>query len=305
MLQALWRIVRLGLVVAAAVAAVGWALGRARFGTSDAEGLARIETELRGQFSASAETLGRIATGLAAQRDAIMLAERTPTGAARLFDAIDVAFAGQDPGRTGITIFGPHNEPVAWTGRTSPQRKDRLDGPSTLLITQDTLGPRLVRIEAVLDRSRITPARVATVVVEQQLGAARSTPGAPETFVIATRLAPVSLHLRVGDVAPESSYGFVIPSPGGGPLVDAEVSPDDLNQARTRWRDLVRGTALGVIALTLLLCAGRLLDLRRGTNDVRSYTVDTLTVLVTIGLPRLVVGFAASAMLSNSPLKSA
>src|SRR5437762_9892745 len=103
-------------------------------------------------------------------------------------------------------------------------------------------------------------------------------------------------HTRyIGDWSSDvcsSDLGFVIPSPGGGPLVDAEVSPDDLNQARTRWRDLVRGAALGVVALTLLLCAGRLLDLRRGTNDVRSYTVDTLTVLVTIGLTRLVVGFA-------------
>src|SRR5206468_12854800 len=100
------------------------------------------------------------------------------------------------------------------------------------------------------------------------------------------------------------SYGFVIPSPGGGPLVDAEVSPDDLNEARTRWRDLVRGTALGVVVLTLLLCAGRLLDLRRGAKDVRSYTVHTLAALVTVGLTYLIVGFATSAMLSNSTLKS-
>ena len=303
MLHAVWRIARLGLVAAGAVFLAGWAVGRARFGTSDRDALTRIETELRQQFSANADTLARIAVGLAAQREAIVDAERTPTAATRLFDAVYAALSTQDPGRSGITIYGLLDQPIAWAGRTSPLPKEFLDGPSTLLIRPQALGPRLVRIEAVGDSSRGTAARVATVVVEQQLGAVRSTPGADDAFVISTKLAPVLLHVRVGDVAPESPYAFVIPSPGGGPLVDAEVSPADLHEAQARWRDLVRGTTLAVAGLVLLLCAGALLDLRRTAKDVRSFSIRAGAVLVTVGLTRVVIGFATTAMLSGSPLQ--
>jgi signal transduction histidine kinase len=305
MLQAAWRIARLGLVAAGAVALIGWALGRAQFGSSDPDALGRIEAELRQQFSESAETLGRIATGLAAQREAIAAAGRTATAAASLFDAVDAALSDQDPGRAGITIYNPLDQPIAWAGRTSPLPKDRLAGPSILLITRDALGPRLVRIEAVVDRTRPLPARIATIVVEQQLGTVRGTPGTGDTFVISTSLVPVSLHVRVGDVAPQSPYTFVIPSPGGGPLVDAEVSPDDLNDARARWRDLVRGTALAVVGLTLLLCAGAMLDLRHRATTARAFTRSTIAVLTTIALTRAVIGLATSAMLSGNPLQPA
>jgi signal transduction histidine kinase len=306
MLPAAWRIARLGLVAAAAVALVGWAMGRARFGTSDEEAVARIETELRRQFSASAETLGRIATGLAAQRDAILAATRTQTAAApaaRLFDLVDAALATQDPGRDGLTIYNPLDQPIAWGGRTSELPKDRLNGPSTLLITPHALGPRVVRIEAVIDRSRALPARIATIVVEQQLGAVRSAPGSADSFVISTTLAPVSLHVQVGDIVPQGPYAFVIPSPGGGPLVDAEVSPADLIEARARWRDFVRGTVLTVVGVTLLLCAGAMLDVRRRARDTWAFSSGTIAVLVTIALTRVVLGFATRAMLSGSPLQ--
>src|SRR5580765_4754878 len=66
MLHVVRRIVLAGLVVAIAVAIGGWALGRSRFGASDREAVARLETELRDQFLASATALGRIATDLAA-----------------------------------------------------------------------------------------------------------------------------------------------------------------------------------------------------------------------------------------------
>src|SRR6185295_5483994 len=125
-------------------------------------------------------------------------------------------------------------------GRTSELPRSRLDGPSTLFVAPDALGPRLVRVEAIIDRSRSVASRTGTVVVEQELGPVRATPGAADTVVIASTIVPVSLRVRVGDVAPPGPNTFVISAPGGGPLVDAMVAPADLAAARARWRDGVR-----------------------------------------------------------------
>ena len=88
MLHAVRRIVLAGLVVAIAVAIGGWALGRSRFGASDRDAVARLETELREQFLASASALGRIATDLAAaERQAANAADPGQAAPRRLFDA--------------------------------------------------------------------------------------------------------------------------------------------------------------------------------------------------------------------------
>jgi signal transduction histidine kinase len=306
MLHAAWRIARVGLLVAGAVALGGWAMGRARFGASDADALARIEAEMRQQFAARADTLGQIASRLTAQGQAIIEAERRPAAAAPLFDAVDAALVNEDLGRTGATIYSPLGNPMAWAGRTSDLPKARLDGPATLLITPDAYGPRLVRIEAVVDRSRPFPTRTATVVVEQELGSAQApVQRGSGTFVIATSVVPVSLHMRVGDVAPQTSHSFVIPSPGGGPLVDAEVLPADLQEARAIWSGRVRGTVLLVISLMLVLYARVLLDLRVGMRRRTQVAWRTVAVVAAVLLTRWVVGVAAAELLGGNSLQSA
>src|SRR5438105_2089244 len=67
MLHAARRIVLAGLVAASVVMLAGWTIGRVRFGASDRDAVARLETELRLQFRSSADALGRIAADLAAQ----------------------------------------------------------------------------------------------------------------------------------------------------------------------------------------------------------------------------------------------
>ena len=304
MLHAVWRIACVGLIVAALVAVTGWVMGRQRFGPSDPQAVARIEAELREQFAATADALRRIATALAAERETLTAAQRTQADRVRLFDTIDAALATRAPGRAGLTVYDPGDNPIAWTGRTSDLPKVRLDGPSTSLIARDALGPRLMHIEAVIDRSRSVPARIATIVVEEQLDTVRSMPGTADTFVISTTLVPVLLRLRVGDVAPQGPYTFAIPSTGGGPLVDAEIAPADLLDARMRWADQVRGTTLAVAGLTLLFCVGALLDLRRDARDAWTFSRRTIAVFVAIGLTRAVVAFASAALLSGSPLAS-
>jgi hypothetical protein len=223
MLHTIWRVLRVGLAVAALVAAVGWVLGLARYGRSDQDAVDRIEAELRQQFATSAEALARIAAQLGADRIAVGSTSRTLAAARSLFGAVDAALPPEEASRTGITIYDAAGAPLAWAGRTSDIPKQRLDGPSVLFVAPDALGPRLVRVQPVVDRSRPTQSRLATVVAEQQLSPVRGAPGLADTFVISTAIVPVSLHVRVGDVSPPPSrnaYAFVIPGPAGGPLVD-------------------------------------------------------------------------------------
>src|SRR5438552_3161994 len=206
MLSATWRIGRAGILAAAALAAAGWLLGRARFGASDEAAVGRVEAELVEAFASSAGALGRTAARLAAAREAILDAQRGPATARSLFEIVDAALAGQDPARTGATVYNaPLDEPIAWGGRASDLPRGLIDGPARLVVAPGALGPRLVRVEPVVDRARAGSPRIATVVVEQQIGQVRTAPGAADTFLISTRLVPVSLRVRVGDVSPPAS----------------------------------------------------------------------------------------------------
>src|SRR5256885_1516504 len=123
----------------------------------------------------------------------------------------------------------------------------------------------LARIEAEL-RQRFA----ASADVEQVLGRIRGSPVLAHTFVVPTSIVPVSVSAQVGDAVPDRApYAFVIRSPAGGPLVVAEVSPDDLAQARARWRSRTWAAVWSVLAIALLLCAGPLVELRRRSRDRR------------------------------------
>ena len=58
-------------------------------------------------------------------------------------------------------------------------------------------------------------------------------------------------------------------SRNGSLLVEAEVSPADLAAARTQWRRNTWAAVLSVLGLTLLLCAGPIVDSRQRAADAR------------------------------------
>ena len=64
-----------------------------------------------------------------------------------------------------------------------------------------------------------------------------------------------------------------MPAPDGGSLLEAEVSPADLAAARARWRDGTRAAVLGVLALTLLLCSGPLIDCAASDAIPRGFVI--------------------------------
>ena len=307
MLHILWRIGRVGIASAAVLAVSSWGIGRLRFGASDADTVARVEGELGRQFAASAENLGRVASQLPVDWTTVNSATHVPALARRLFDVVEAALPDKEAGRTGITLYNAALAPVAWAGRTSDLPKERTEGPAALFVTAGALGPRLVRVEPIVDRNRVPATRVATVVVEELLGRTRGAPGLTDTFTVSTSLVPVSLHVRAGTASPvpsQNDYAFVIPSADRGPLVDATVSLADLAAARARWRARTWAAALAVLGLTLLFCVSPLVDLRRSAGSAGAFLIRTATVVAAIVMARMLFWLAASAILGPRLLTS-
>ena len=291
------RIARVGLAAAVVVGLAGYGLERARFGASDQSALNRVEAELRQRFDASAATLGTIAARVAAEPDTARAAPRDQAALKRLFDIVAASVPDDEAGRAGITICDAVGTPLAWAGRVSDLRKDVVLGPATLMVAPGPLGPGLIRVEAVLRDG----ARVATVVVEQTLGTVRGAPGLTETFVMPTSLVPVTLRVRAGGASsPPHPFRFVVPARDGGFVLEADVSPGDLAAARARWRATARAAVLGVLAATLLLCTGPLMDLRRQALALSRFLRMTAWLIALVVIARVVL-FAALAPLAQTP----
>ena len=293
------RIVRAGVIVALLVAIGGWALERVRFGATDEAALSRVETELRNRFAASAETLGRLASRITPQTDAIGAASRDTGAVKRLFEAVDAALPDDDAGRTGITVYDAATTPLAWGGRVWPLPRVRIDGPAALFVVPGALGPRLVRVEPIPDRDRPN-SRLATVVVEQSLGRVETSPGLADTFTVSTALAPVALRAIVqGSQVSTRPFTFVIPAEGGGLLVEAEVSSADLAAARARWRSAAWAAVWSVFALTLLLCAAPLIEWRRKRSTPGRCFLAAAGLAAIIVATRMVLWFALGPLLDS------
>jgi signal transduction histidine kinase len=292
------RIAGAGVAVALAVGVGGWALERVRFGATDAAALQRVEAELRERFDQSADTLGGLAARIAPQMETIRAAARDSAAAKRLFEAVDAALPVDEAGRTGMTVYDPAGAPLAWGGRVSELPKERIVGPSALFVAPGALGPRLVRVEPVFEADHPTGPRLATTVVEQSLGRVEASPSLADTFTVSTSIAPVKLRTRVdGSAAPDRPFTFVIPSRGGGLLVEAEVAPADLADARANWREATWAAVGSIIGVTLLLCAGPVNERRRRTQGGRAYLAGTAAVAAIVVIARILLWFALAPIL--------
>jgi signal transduction histidine kinase len=285
------RIVIVGVAAALVIGLSGWGLERIRFGSSDEDALRRVETELRQRIESGATSLGVIAAGITAQTDVIRQTPRDQAAVRRLFDVIDAALAGTAPGTTGITVYDADATPIAWGGRVSDLAKAGVNGPPSLLVAPGARGPSLMRIEP------IAPApgapRLATVVVEQALGDLESAPVLDDAFLLPTSLVPVRIRTRASasQAAPDP-FTFVVPAPGGGVLLEAEVPRAELAAARETWRNATWAAVIGVLALTLLLCAGPLIDLQRRTRVTSEYLMASSALVVIVIAARGILYFA-------------
>src|SRR4051794_9689636 len=112
-----------GLACAVAAAAVGFALERARFGATEAGGLARVERSAQSGISSVAAALKDIAAVMASEPAKFDTAAADPVGAdaRRLFDLADQALQGRATGEFAVSAYRPSGSgtPLAWSGRPS------------------------------------------------------------------------------------------------------------------------------------------------------------------------------------------
>jgi nitrogen fixation/metabolism regulation signal transduction histidine kinase len=282
-----------GTAAALLTAAGGVALERRRFGADDREAVARIERELVQQFTRSGAAVAATAASIATHRELIRGAAADEADARALFDLLERSIPSGATAVTGISVYNAAGEPVAWTGRVSDLPPERTLGPAALFVAPDALGLRLVRVQPVAGGGRSSAAtRVGSVVVEQLLGADRASPAAGDAFLMRSSVAPVSVRTAIGDAQRRPDYGFVIPSSDGHVLVEAEIAPGDLADARARWRSRTTGWVLVLTALTMLVCTAPLLDARQRARAAASLLAATAGLVAVLLAARYVLRLA-------------
>ena len=262
--KTLRRIYAGGLACALVAAAVGFALERARFGATEAEGLARVERSVQSDISAVAAALSDIASSVAREPGLFDAAAADPVGAGArlLFDRADQSLEGRTAGEFAVSAYRPSGSgtPLAWSGRPSEIPLERLSEEETFFVESVPLGIRLVYIRPVTDSA--TGHRLGMIAAERVLSASRGirTPSAEATLSIAT-VVPVAVRPHDPSLT-SAPHTFVIAAPNGQPLLDARVTSDALQAARTMWRGNVVGIVLAILALALIVSMAPLLRWR-------------------------------------------
>ncbi|MFN7984002.1 MAG: hypothetical protein U0Q11_19310 [Vicinamibacterales bacterium] len=190
LVRAVARTALAGVVVAAAVWSAGTLVGRVRLGPTDEAATRRVENELGRQFHDVADALTARVAQAKSDTAAIRQASRDSAATRRLFTQLAALLPPDVVGRAGLTIYSPGAVPLAWAGRVSDVPRDRLDGPASLFVALDALGPRLVRVEPISETTRAGATPLAIIVAEQ-LVEPRSdgTTSASNTFRLPRRLA--------------------------------------------------------------------------------------------------------------------
>ena len=258
---------RLGLIaIVGAICAFGVAVGfaaliRARLGSSTDATFRKAEADVRRQLAESAALLSDIAGQAALGRDLVRAASTDVAAAQALFDSLERGLPSSSRATTGVTLYDSGRTPLAWAGRVFEFPVSHADDPAGVFVQVDPFGPRLVRVEALPDRERSAGVRPVIVVAEQLINDARIVPGQPETFVLQTSVAPVTVRPRdqpVGEPSP-ASYAFVVRNAAGQPLLSATVSQNDVEGTRREWNQLRREGVGGTLALALLVAAAAVL----------------------------------------------
>lgn len=302
LVRAVARTALVGVLVAAAVWSAGTLLGRVRLGPTDEAAARRVENELGRQFHDVADTLAARVAQAKSDPAAIRLAARDSAVTRTLFTRLAALLPPDAVGRAGLTIYSAGAAPLAWAGRVSDIPRDRLDGPPSLFVALDALGPRLVRVEPIADGGRLNAPPLAIVVAEQLVEPrSDAATSASDTFRLPTSVGDVSLRATPGLAPPRAPYGFSIRSAEGRWLADAELLPGDLAAARDRWATRTRTAALVVLALTILLCAAPFLEARRH-GDGAAFVIGTTVALVAVLAATRWLLYAAFTPLQQSSL---
>src|SRR6185436_15294102 len=73
-----------------------------------------------------------------------------PAAAGGLMAAAESALTARPGEIAAVTVYGPDNTPVGWSGRPSELTTQRLTGPEAFFVSPGPLGPRLIHTLPVL-----------------------------------------------------------------------------------------------------------------------------------------------------------
>jgi signal transduction histidine kinase len=278
------RLLACGLLAAALAGLAGAGLERWWFGPTDQSAARRVEALLRGEFEEMTGALVEVATGIANNPATIEGLAAGSEAARSLFDLLaDLRARAPRPDDIAVTVYDDTGLARAWSGRPSDIPADRTAGGQDLFVQRSALGLRLVHVYPIAgpDARRLGSVAVEHVLSRAVAGAAI----APADDAFPTAIAPVSFRLRSEGAGEGQRPGtFVLRTATNETLVEASVSPADLQSARAKWRRTVVAWALGILGVTMLLLIGPLLDARMRAKDRRSFVGSTgLASLLLVG----------------------
>lgn len=304
-----WRIALGGLLAAVAVALSGWALEGRQLGRSDTDTVARVEREVREKLAAKLAALRTIAGAVAARPDLVRLDADEIEGTSRLFALLEDAIGKHASDQFAATVYGAGGVASAWTGRPSDLPRDRVTGPDAIFVVPSPLGLRLFLMRPVFEAAGAgsgASRRVGTVAAECALSPPSGVATlSSDNFRLPTSIVPVSLRTRYeGAGGSRRPNSFLVSTPDDAPLLEVQVSPDELAAVRARWRRGVIGTAVAIVGVMLLLLVGPILDRRLHARTVAAYARLTGAALLLVLLGRALFWLATPAAWASSQLFS-
>ena len=297
------RLFTIGCGAAILAVLAGVAIEIARLGTSDAAAAERLQAQIRAQFADMTARAASLARSIASDPAAVAAMAPAPENDSAIRTLFDVAGTAQQ-GNGGdevlaVTIYDGGGKARAWAGRASDLSADRTTGPPSLFATPTPLGLRLVFLQP-MTASTPDRARLGSVAVEQVVTPAPAASGllTASDYQMPTRRGPVSarLHDSAPRVASPGVSTFTIDAPDGRPLLDVSIDLSTIAAERASHRRAVGAVAVALVALTVLLLAGPLLDARIAARAPRREMQLTFTIVavVVIGTALLVIAFAVS-----------
>ncbi|MBA3637986.1 MAG: hypothetical protein H0W53_01645, partial [Acidobacteria bacterium] len=267
-----WRRLLAGGVVLAMLAGLtGAVIEWRRFGRNASEAVARVDDDVRREFDEKTALLGRLASTIAADPGAAaaLKAARSLQGSAdpdatrSLFEILD-ARTGEvrDRPDIAITIYDyPNDLARAWAGRPSDLPGEQIRSTRTWFVTPSAQGLRLVHVVPIKAGD---DGPIGVVVAEQALSGA-PIPGAlaQDVATIPTAVGPASVVFQYEGAGEQTRTDvFLLRAPTGDVLLEASLAPQQIVRARVQLRRTVSAVVLGVLAITLVLLTGPLLDRR-------------------------------------------
>jgi signal transduction histidine kinase len=308
------RILSLGVACSLLVGLGGWVAERVRLGPDRDAAYANVEQEVKSEFDRIALALARMAEAEAAASQTVLQQGADDRDLRPLFARAADLVGSEPTQQLALTVYGSTGTPLAWAGRPSelavaPRLSSpapaRIPSPASLFVAPGPLGFRLVYVEPV----RASGARNAPllgVVAAEHIFSERAPVGSSSTerFSVETSLTPVVLRTRFEGAGDRlRPYSFVVTSPSGETLVEADVDPASLDQARRDHRAVVFDLMFMVLGVTLLLLLGPLLDLRQLAQTTGSCVWTTLATVGVVAAARYLFarGLPAGSLAVLSP----